>query len=168
MGGDLDPFTAASDYREDSVSSRNDPHIVLQLRHVFLGRGFLRERPGQHELGLEDCAGSFNSAVQCGRHPAEHRMPDPLLNIGDYLSAIGLIPAPVQVLGRNAKLDDEIARKVFGLDLAPLLPPEAEEGALVIPNDDTGVGAADEITAVTPYYASQFYGSHSSSLLKRT
>ena len=37
-------------------------------------------------------------------------MPDPLLNIGDYLSAIGLIPAPVQVLGRNTKLDDQIPR----------------------------------------------------------
>ena len=38
---------------------RHHPHIVLQLRHVFLGRCFLRERPRQHELGLEHLTGSL-------------------------------------------------------------------------------------------------------------
>src|SRR6516225_9928603 len=28
MGGDLDPFAAAGDYREDSTSGRNHPHIM--------------------------------------------------------------------------------------------------------------------------------------------
>jgi hypothetical protein len=50
MGGDLDPFVAAGDDRQDSASGRNDPHIVLQLRHVFFSRRDFRERPGQHEL----------------------------------------------------------------------------------------------------------------------
>jgi hypothetical protein len=36
-------------------------------------------------------------------------MPDLALNIGEYLTRIGLIPAPVQVLGHEAKLDNEIA-----------------------------------------------------------
>jgi hypothetical protein len=61
-------------------------------------------------------------------------MPDPALNIGEYLTRIGLIPAPVQVLGRNTELDNEIARKVFRLDLAPFLPPQSEEGSLVKPS----------------------------------
>ena len=58
------------------------------------------------------------------------------------------IPAPVQVLGREAELDDEVAGEVLRLDLAPLLPPEPEEGGLIIAHDDPGVRAADEI----PFY----------------
>src|SRR5262249_7459487 len=38
---DFDPFAAAGDHGEDSTSSRNHPHIVLQLRHVLFCRGFL-------------------------------------------------------------------------------------------------------------------------------
>jgi hypothetical protein len=30
-----------------------DPHVVLQLGHMFLCGSFLRKRPGQHEFGLE-------------------------------------------------------------------------------------------------------------------
>ena len=30
-----------------------DPHVMLQLGHVFFGGRFLRERPGQHELALK-------------------------------------------------------------------------------------------------------------------
>ena len=45
------------------------------------------------------------------------------LNIGDHLPAIGLIPTPVQDLSGEAKLDDEVARKVLRLNLAALLPP---------------------------------------------
>ena len=43
MGGDLDPFAAAGDHREHRSSGRHHPHIVLQLRHVFLGGRFFRE-----------------------------------------------------------------------------------------------------------------------------
>ena len=34
--------------------------------------------------------------------------------------------------------------QVLRLDVAPLFPPEAEEGGLVRAHDDAGVGAADE------------------------
>jgi hypothetical protein len=37
-------------------------------------------------------------------------MQDPLLNIGDHLSGIRLIPAPVQVLSGKPKLNNEIVR----------------------------------------------------------
>jgi hypothetical protein len=45
----------------------------------------------------------------------------------------------VQVLGRNAKLNNEIAGKVLGFDLAPLLLPKAEKGVLVLAHNDVGV-----------------------------
>src|SRR5438874_6863302 len=32
----------------------------------FFGRGLFRERPGQHEFGLEHRAGTFNAAVESG------------------------------------------------------------------------------------------------------
>ena len=32
----------------------------------FFGRGLFRERPGQHEFGLEHRAGIFNAAVESG------------------------------------------------------------------------------------------------------
>ena len=78
-------------------------------------------------------------------------MADPALDVGDDLSGIGLVPAPVQLLGRKPELDDEIARQVLGLDLAALLPPEAEEGSLVIAHDDPGIGAADKIAAIARF-----------------
>ena len=61
------------------------------------------------------------------------------LNIGDHLSGIGLIPTPVQFFGHEAKLDDEVAREVLRLNLAALLPPEPEEGSLVVAHDNAGV-----------------------------
>jgi hypothetical protein len=35
---------------------------------MLFGRGFLRKRPGQHELGLKDRAGCLHHAVQRRRH----------------------------------------------------------------------------------------------------
>jgi hypothetical protein len=77
-------------------------------------------------------------------------MPHSLLNIQDHLPGIGLIPAPVQLFGRQPELDDEVAREVFGLDLAALFAPEADQGGFVIAHDDPGIRAADEVAAVFP------------------
>ena len=118
MGGDLDPLAAAGDHRKHRRSGRHHPHIVLQLRHVLLGRRLFRERPGQHEFGLEDRPGGLNPAVQRGRHPPQRRMADLPLDIRKDLAGIGLVPAPIELLGGEAELDDEIAREVFRLDLA--------------------------------------------------
>ena len=46
-----------------------------------------------------------------------------LLHVRENLTGIGLIPAPVQVLGRKPELNDEIARQVLRLDLATLFLP---------------------------------------------
>jgi hypothetical protein len=40
-----------------------DPHVVLELAHVLFGRCLFRERPGKHELGLEDGFGAFHDPV---------------------------------------------------------------------------------------------------------
>ena len=71
-------------------------------------------------------------------------MPHLLLQVGKDLAGIGLIPAPVQVLGRETELDDEVAGEVLGLDLAPLFPPKPEQGSFVIAHDHPSVRAADE------------------------
>jgi hypothetical protein len=63
--------------------------------YMFTRRRFLRERPGQHEFGLEHCAGCLDPAVQRCGHPAERRMPDLPLDIGDDPPSIGLIPTPI-------------------------------------------------------------------------
>jgi hypothetical protein len=43
--------------------------VVLQLRHMLFGSGLFRERPGQHEFGLEHRAPSVDEAVERRRHP---------------------------------------------------------------------------------------------------
>jgi hypothetical protein len=72
---------------------------------------------------------------------------DPALNIDEDLPRISLIPAPVQVLGRNTKLDYEIARKILRVDFAPLLPPQPDEGRFIIAHNDAGIRTAYEVTA---------------------
>ena len=79
-----------------------DPHIVLQLRHVLFGSGFLRERPGQHELGFEHRAGRFDQAVERCRHPLVDGMLDLFLDVLDGVAGVALVPATVQILGCGA------------------------------------------------------------------
>jgi hypothetical protein len=71
------------------------------------------------------------------------------LDVCKYLTGVGLIPAPIEVLGGQAELDDEIAREVFRLDLAPLLTPKAEESILIVAHNDPGIRPADEMASVT-------------------
>ena len=48
-------------------------------------------------------ASGGDPAIQRGGHPAERRMPDLLLHIGQYLTGVGLIPPPIQLLGIAGK-----------------------------------------------------------------
>ena len=116
---------------------------------MLFGSRFFRERPRQHELGLEHGSGALDDAVQCRRHPAEHRMPDPALDVFDCLAGIALVPVPIEGLGHEAELDDQVARQVLRLGLAAFLAPEAEEGGFVAAHDDAGVGAADKGAAIS-------------------
>ncbi len=58
-------------------------------------------------------------------------MMNPPLDVGQNLPGIGLVPAPIEVLGGEPKLDDEIAGKILRLGLAALLAPEPQQGGLV-------------------------------------
>ena len=53
-------------------------------------------------------------------------MPDLPLHIRKHLTSVGLIPAPVQLLSRKTKLDNEIAGQVFRLDPAALFAPKPD------------------------------------------
>ena len=55
---------------------------------------------------------------------------------------------PIERLGHDPELDNEVAGQVLWLDFAALLPPEADKGGFVIAHDSPGVRAADEAPAV--------------------
>jgi hypothetical protein len=76
-------------------------------------------------------------------------MTDSLLNVGDYLPAIGLVPAAVQLFGRDAKLNHEIAGQVFGFNLASLFPPQPDQRRLITAHNDPGIRAADEVSPLS-------------------
>ena len=111
---DLDPLAAAGDNREHRGGGIGDPHVVLELGHVLLRRCLLRERPRQHEFRFEHCAGAFDHAVQRRRHPAEHRVAHPALDIFDHLPGRALVPLPVQGFGREPELDERLPDRSSG------------------------------------------------------
>ena len=114
MGRDLHPFAAAGDHRKDRCAGRDDPHIVLQLRGVFLGGRFFGEVPGQHELGFEHRPARLHPPIEGCPHPAQTRVPDMLLDVGDNLAGVGLVPAAIEVFGDGPELDDEVADRSSG------------------------------------------------------
>ena len=75
-------------------------------------------------------------------------MLDPPLHVLDGVAGVALIPAPVEVLGDRAELDDQVVGEVLRLDLAALLAPQPDQGGLVVAHDDPGIRAADERAAV--------------------
>ncbi|OIQ72940.1 hypothetical protein GALL_454300 [mine drainage metagenome] len=90
---------------------------------LLRGRLF-RERPRQHELGLEHRAGFLDQTVQRGAHPGQRPVDRVALDVRDAVARVELIPAAVEVLGDEAKLDDQDARKVERSLLAALFPPK--------------------------------------------
>jgi hypothetical protein len=60
-------------------------------------------------------------------------MPYVLLNVRDDLSGIGLVPAPVKVLGDDPELDHEITRQVLGLDFTAFFPHSRTSAASSLP-----------------------------------
>ena len=141
MDLDLNPLAAAGDHREDRSPCGHDPHAMLQLRHVFLGGRLFRERPRQHEFGLKHVA-AFDPPVEGCRHPSQGRMSAPLLDISDDPPGIGLVPAPVKFLGGQTELHDQVAGQVLRLGFTAFLPPQSQQGSLVIAHDDPSVRAA--------------------------
>jgi hypothetical protein len=106
---------------------------------------------GKHELGLVDRPGPRHDAIEGGRHKPDDRVLDPALDVRDGVAGIAFVPLPIEVLGHQAELDDEVARQVLGPDLAAFLLPQADQGLLVLPHDDAGVGAPDEIASILEF-----------------
>ena len=137
--GKFDPLAAAGNDRQRGQPGVRHPHVVLELRHVFLRRRLFGERPGEHELGLEDRPGALDHAVQCGRQKPDYGVVDPLLDGCDDLACVALIPVPIERFCRYPELDDEVAREIFRLGFTPFFAPEAQEGGLVIAHDDPSI-----------------------------
>src|SRR5438105_1069595 len=115
---------------------------------MLLGRAFLRERPWQHEFGLEHRPGSLHHPIDRRRHPALHRMKHLPLHFDDDLAGIALVPMAVEVLRYGPELDNKVGGKVLRLDFASFFPPEPHEGHLIVAHDYPGVGAANEIATI--------------------
>jgi hypothetical protein len=71
-------------------------------------------------------------------------MLDAALDVPDAPAGVALVPAAIELLGGSPKLHDEVGGQVLRLGLAPLLPPEADQGRFVPAHDDPGVRAANE------------------------
>jgi hypothetical protein len=46
---------------------------------------------------------------------------------------------PVEVLGHDPKLDDQVGGEVLGLGFTALFAPEAEQDGLIVAHDDSGI-----------------------------
>ena len=107
---------------------------------MYFSRGRLfRERPREHELGLEHGPGALDHAVQGGGQKPDHRVLHPPLNFRDDLAGVALVPMPIERFGSHPELHGEVARQVFRLGFTTFFAPEAEKGGLVVAHNDPGV-----------------------------
>ena len=95
-------------------------------------------------LASKTASAALHTAIEGRAHPAQHGMADWPLHVGDDLPGIGLIPAPIEILGHRPELDNEVAGEILRLDLAAFLPPEPQQGGFIVAHDDPSVRAADE------------------------
>jgi hypothetical protein len=77
-------------------------------------------------------------------------VPDPPLNVCNDLTGIRLVSSPIEVLGGQAQLDDEGARKIFWFDLRPFLAPKPQQSRFVSAHGDPGGRPAYKLA---PYIA---------------
>jgi hypothetical protein len=87
----------------------SDPHVMLNLGHILFGGGLLGERPGQHELGFEDCSRPLHDAVEGRHHPGNGGMLYAALDISDTPAGVALVPGSVEVFGGGPELHDKVA-----------------------------------------------------------
>jgi len=73
-------------------------------------------------------------------------MPDPALDVLERSTGIALEPVPIERLGHNPQLDDQVFGEVFGFDFATFFPPEPDESGFVLAHDNPRIGATDEST----------------------
>jgi hypothetical protein len=117
----------------------SDPHVVLQLCHVFFRCSFLGKIPGQHELGFEYGLQVFDNAVEGCCHPSNAGMPHEPLHVANGFAGIALVPGAIKFFGCLSELHEQILRQIYGCDLAALLAPEPEQIRLIAAHDDSCV-----------------------------
>jgi hypothetical protein len=61
------------------------------------------------------------------------------LDIAEDLAGVAFEPVSVEGFGDQPELDDEVARQVLGLNLAPFFPPQSEQGCFVVAHEDPGI-----------------------------
>jgi hypothetical protein len=64
---------------------------------------------------------------------------NPALDVLDDLAGVALEPLPIEGLGYDPKLHDEVGGEVLGLDLASLFLPEPKQGCFIIAHNDPGI-----------------------------
>jgi hypothetical protein len=80
------------------------------------------------------------------------RVLDPALDVGDGTLSVAFVPVPVQRLGGDAELNDEVVAHIVRLGLAALLLPQPDERRLVRAHDDPGVRSADELASASAIF----------------
>ena len=78
-------------------------------------------------------APSLHDPVQGGSHPRDDRVLTRRWTSRDRRPVLRSYQVPIELLGDGAELDDQIAGQVFRLGLAPLFPPEPDQGRLSLP-----------------------------------
>ena len=86
---------------------------------MLLGGRFFRKRPRQHELGLEHGVEVANRSVQRCSEISMDGVSDPSLDVGDCSPGVAFVPSPIEWLGRDAELDNEVAAQIRRRDFAP-------------------------------------------------
>jgi hypothetical protein len=81
--------------------------------------------------GFEYRPAACDLPVEGRRHPSERWMADPLLNVCNEPPAIGLVPAPVELLRSEAELHYQIARQVLRIGFAALFAPQPQQGDFI-------------------------------------
>jgi hypothetical protein len=71
-------------------------------------------------------------------------MHDATLDVFNASAGVSLVPEPIKLFGRDPELDDEIVGEVLWFNLAPLFPPEPEQGGFIAAHDYTCIRSTDE------------------------
>src|SRR4029077_18806449 len=68
---------------------------------------------GSMNLASNTASHGFTQPSSRGCHPAVHGMKHLPLHLGDGLAGVSFIPVPVEVLGRTAELDYQVAGEIL-------------------------------------------------------
>src|ERR1700722_9091676 len=103
---------------------------------------------GSMNLASNTASRSLTNPSRGRRHVPAHRVLNPALDVGDDPPGIALIPSPIERLGSDAELDDEILAQTLRFGLAALFSPKPDQRRRVGAHDAPPARAADETATV--------------------